>query len=388
MLPICRENLERLIYNNLFEYFIENDLISQNQSGFKPGDSSINQLISITHEIYQSFDDGLEVRGIFLDISKAFDKVWHEGLIYKLKQNGVKGNLLETLTNFLNDRKQRVVLNGQHSKWADIEAGAPQGSILGPLLFLRYINDLPDNSVSSPKLFADDTSLFSVINDKHLSANKLNQDLNRINHWGSQWKINFNPDRNKQAQEAIFSRKLQKSTHPTLSFNNNTVTQSVTQKHLGILLDTKLDFQGPLKSTFNMVNKTIGLLRKLYNTLPRLPLFTIYKSFIRPHLDYGDVIYDQTYNISFHQKLESIQYNSALAITSAIRGTSTEKIYNELGLETFEKRRWYRKLCCFYKVYKSHSPKYLFNIIPVTVSRYNTRNTNNIPQFKVKHKLF
>ena len=304
-----------------------------------------------------------------------------------MKQNGVKGNLLETLTNFLNDRKQRVVLNGQHSKWANIEAGVPQGSILGPLLFLIYINDLPDNLISNSKLFADDTSLFSVINDKHLSANKLNQDLNRINNWAFQWKMSFNPDPSKQAQEVIFSRKLQKSTHPTLSFNNNTVTQSVTQKHLGMLLDTKLDFQGHLKSIFNKVNKTIGLLRKLHNTLPRLPLLTIYKSFIRPHLDYGDIIYDQAY-VSFHQKLESIQYNSALAITGAIRGTSTEKLYNELGLETLEKRRWYRKLCCFYKVYKSHSPKYLFNIIPVTVSRYNTRNTNNIPQFKVKHNFF
>ena len=91
------------MYNNLFEYFIENDLISQNQTGFKPGDSCINQLISITYEIYQSFDDGLEVREVFLDISKAFDKVCHEGLIYKLKQNEIKGNLLDTLTNFLNE---------------------------------------------------------------------------------------------------------------------------------------------------------------------------------------------------------------------------------------------------------------------------------------------
>ena len=118
LLPICGKIFERLIYNNLFEYFIENDLISQNQSGFKPADSCINQLISIAHEIYQSFDDGLEVRRVFLDISKAFDKVWHEGFIYKLKQNGIKSNLLDTLTNFLNDRKQRVFLNGQHLKWA------------------------------------------------------------------------------------------------------------------------------------------------------------------------------------------------------------------------------------------------------------------------------
>ena len=139
-----------------------------------------------------------------------------------------------------------------------------------------------------------------------------------------------------------------------------------------------------MKNVHNKVNKTIGLFRKLHNTLPRLPLLTIYKSFIRPHLDYGDIIYDQAYNVSFHQKLESIQYNSALAITDAKGGTSTEKLYNELGLKTLGKKRWYRKLCCFYKCYKSHSPKYLFNIIPVTVSRYNTRNTNNIPQFIVK----
>ena len=114
LLPICGKIFERLISNNPFEYFIEKDLVSQNQSDFKSGDSWINQLISITHEIYQCFDDGLEVRGVFLDTCKAFDKFWHEGLIYKLKKNEVKGNLLNTLTNFLNDRKQRVVLNGQH----------------------------------------------------------------------------------------------------------------------------------------------------------------------------------------------------------------------------------------------------------------------------------
>ena len=150
-----------------------------------------------------------------------------------------------------------------------------------------------------------------------------------------------------------------------------------------MLLDTKLDFQEHLKSILNKVNKAIGLLRKLHNTLPRLSLLTIYKSFIRPHLDYGDIIYDQAYNVSFYQKLESIQYNSALVITGAIRGTSAEKIYNELGLETLEKRRWYRKLWCFYELYKSRSLKYLLNIILVIVSKYNTRNTNNIPQFKV-----
>ena len=148
----------------------------------------------------------------------------------------MKGNLLKTLTNFINDRKQRVVLNGWHSKWANVEAEIPQAWILGPLPLI-HINDLPDNITSNPKLFTDGILLY--------------------------WVLNF----------------------------------------------------------------------------------------------------------SFPLKLESIQYNSALAITTAIRETSTEKLYNELSLKSLEKRRWYKKLCCPYKAYKNHSPKYLFNIVPVTVSR-------------------
>ena len=120
--PICGKIFERLLYDRLYEYFIENELIPSSQSGFKPGDSSINQLLSITHNIYQSFDNGFEVMSVFLDISTTSDKVWHKSLIYKLKQNGVAGNFLNTLADFLKDRKQRVVLNSQ-------------SSILGPLLF-------------------------------------------------------------------------------------------------------------------------------------------------------------------------------------------------------------------------------------------------------------
>ena len=147
----------------MFQFFIRNDLIFQNQSGLKPGNLCTNQLLAITHKIYKSLDTCLEVRVVFLDISKAFNKVWHQCLLYKLKQNGILGNLLETLTDFLKDQKQRVVLNGQNSSWANVEAGIPQGSILGPLLFLIYINDLPDNLSANVILFADDTSLFFVV---------------------------------------------------------------------------------------------------------------------------------------------------------------------------------------------------------------------------------
>ena len=146
-------------------------MISDNQSGFKPGDSCINQLLSITHEIYQSLDDNLEVRAVFLNISKAFDKVWHKGLIYKLKQNGIWGNILNIIIDLLSFRKQQVVLNGQVSHWSSIEAGVPQGSILGPLLILiNFFNDLSDDLSTNAKLFPDDTSLFSVVRDINTSV--------------------------------------------------------------------------------------------------------------------------------------------------------------------------------------------------------------------------
>ena len=128
-------------------------------------------------------------------------------------------------------------------------------------------------------------------------------------------------------------------------------------------------------------------MRKLQAFLPRQSLVTVYKVFIRPHLDYGDIIYDQTYNDSFHQKMESIQYNAALAITGAIRGTSREKLYQELGLELLRKRRWYRKLCYFLKIIKGQSPEYLLRILPSVSKAYNTRTNDKIPLSSSKHNF-
>ena len=139
-------------------------------------------------QIFKSLDNGHEVRLVFLDMSKAFDKVWHKGLIFKLKQNGISGNLLSTLTDFLTLRKQRVVLNGELSSLSNIDSGVPQGSILDPLLFLIYINDLSEGLTTNAKLFADDVSLFSVVDNINLSATNLNSDLSKINAWTNQWK--------------------------------------------------------------------------------------------------------------------------------------------------------------------------------------------------------
>ena len=176
LLPICSKIFEKIIFNSLFEYLEDNKLLNCNQSGFRSGDSCVHQLLSITHEIYKSFDanPSLEVRGVFLDISKAFDRVWHDGLLYKLKLLGICGRYYNLIQSFLDNRHQKVVLNGQSSNWSLIKAGVPQGPVLGPLLLLVYINDLLQGLRYNAKLFADDTSLFSTITCPAISSQNLN----------------------------------------------------------------------------------------------------------------------------------------------------------------------------------------------------------------------
>ena len=139
---------------------------------------------------------------------------------------------------------------------------------------------------------------------------------------------------------------------------------------------------------FKKINKTIRLLRKLQNNLPRAPLITIHKSFVRPNLDYGDILYDQTFNNSSHERLELIQYNAVLAITGAVKGSSREKLYQELGFESLQQRRLYRKFCLFFKIINNQSPKYLFELMPTARQAYMTRHKNCVPLFNVKHDYF
>ena len=167
LLPIFGKILEKLTFDSLYSHLVANNLLNPCQSGFRPGDSAISQLLSITQAIHSAFDcdPTLEVRSVFLDISKAFDRVCHDGLLYKLRRCAISGNQFNLLHSFLSNRKQRTVLNGTSSSWGNVSAGVPQGSILGPLIFLIYINDLTDDLNCIVKLFADDTSLFTIVED-------------------------------------------------------------------------------------------------------------------------------------------------------------------------------------------------------------------------------
>ena len=426
LLPICGKLFERIVFKYTYTHLISNNLITMNQSGFRPGDSTINQLNELVNVIHKSFDqrESLEVRVVFLDISKAFDKVCHEGLLFKLEQNGVSGPVLLLLQNYLANRKQRVVLNGSSSTFYPIEPGVPQGSVLGPLLFLVYINDLEDNIISKIKIFADDTMLFSIVHNPALSAAELNYDLHVISQWAQQWKMSFNPEPTKQAIEILFSHKRTGYNHPPLHFNHPPlyynhpplyfnhpplyfnhpplyfnhpplyfnhpplyfnhpplyfngcrILKKKFHRHLGLTLDSKLAFTEHINDRIKIANRFIGVLKYLSKYLPLKTLDQMYKMFIRPHLDYGDVIFHIPHtqslfdsSISLHplmERMEQVQYQAALAITGCWHGSNRAKLYEELGWETLSDRRWSRRLIQLYKIRNNMTPLYLSKNIPL-----------------------
>ena len=362
LLPITSKIFEKILFDATYRFLNANVLISKNQSGFRPNDSTINQLLAITNEIYENFEAYCETRALFLDISKAFDKVWHEGLIFKLKSNGISGNLLGLFENFLLNRKQRVVLNGQTSEFESLYSGVPQGSVLGPLFFLVYINDLTENIASKMKLFADDSSLFIKVNGIENTQSVLEQDLKTITDWAHQWKMKFNPDLSKAAIEVIFSCKKKKPVHPQITFNNIPVLRENHTKHLGVILDEQLTFKKHVEEKIKVANKGLGLLRYLKKFANRYVLDKMYKMYIRPHLDYGDIIYHGQTNY-ICDILESVQYRAALIVSGCWKGTNRTKLYNELGWESLYHRRHVRRLCLYYKIINGHTPNFLLESI-------------------------
>ena len=258
---------------------------------------------------------------------------------------------MKLLINYLEDRKQRVVLNGQNSSWKNILAGVPQGSILGPILFLIYINDLPNGIKSIFKIFVDDTSLFLILKDKNCSTVELKNDLRIISNCAFQCKMLFNTDPNKQAEEILFSKKQhEKNNYPRLNFNGDNVKTAFSEKHLRLVLDSNFDFNEHISNKISKCNKIIGIMKKLSLFLSRKTLLTIYKSFARSNLDYVSIVYDKPFSESSKTKIEVIQYRAALVITGEIKGTTSDRLYQEIGLESLADGRRSRKIFFFHKI--------------------------------------
>lgn len=369
--------LEKIVHKHLFNFIRDNDILTTLQSGFIPGDSTVNQLVDIYNTFCQSLDQGKEVRAVFCDISKAFDRVWHRGLLYKLESVGISGSFLAWLMDYLKDRKQRVVLPGSASSWAPLKAGVPQGSILGPILFLIYINDIVDDIHSSIRLFADDTSLYIIVDNPVHAADELNADLAKIHSWATKWLVSFNPAK---TDSMVLSRKHNKPLHPPLNMNQHLINDVNFHKHLGLTFSKDCSWHDHIELVKAKAWLRINIMRRLKFQLDRKSLQTIFISFIRPLLEYANVVWD---NCTQQQSndLEKIQNEAARIVTGATKLASIQSLLSDTGWESLASRREKHKLILYYKMVNNMTPEYLSSLVPPTVgsiSRYNLRNETNL----------
>ena len=388
LLTCISKILEKAVYKYVHNYLISNNLITKKQSGFSPGDSTINQLTCICHQIYESFDNRDETRAVFLDLSKAFDKVWHRGLLYKMETMGIHGTMLSWFRSYLSGRRQKVVLGGSESNINTLTCGVPQGSVLGPLLFLIYINDLVENLECDSFLFADDTSLFKRLhNDSASAADSLNRDLEKINLWCQKWLLHINVGKTK---DILFSRKRQPSNLPPLYFNNLVIETVSSHKQLGIILDAKLDWSEHIEDICSRSLQRINAWKGLQFKLSRKHLETCLTLFVLPILDYGDILYDNCSEAN-KEDLEAVHIAAARVVTGAKRYTSHQLLYNDTGWTPLRQRREAHKLLKIYDIIHNHTPAYLKSILPrnLGASTHRTRgaSANNFIPYRCKTEL-
>ena len=378
---------ERVIFKHVFNFFRDDGFFTPSQSGFMPGDSTVNQLTYLYNIFCQALDDGLEIRVIFFDISKAFDKVWHRGLLLKLSHAGIQGNLLNWFSDYLENRVQCVVIPGASSNRAYIQAGVPQGSILGPLLFLVYINDIVNDIESQINLFADDTSLCIVVDSPDDAAMLLQRDVDKISIWANTWLVKFNP---LKSESLVISRKRARPVHHPVFMNNTPIPSVDSHKHLGILLSNDGNWHQQIDMIKSKAWARINVMKRLRYLLDRKSLEIIYISFIRPILEYADVVWD---NCAAYQKqeLELVQHEAARIVTGCTRLVSIRLLYNEVGWESLESRRSKHKLILFFKMVKGLTPDYLSRLTPQSVGERSARalrNSSNLTGIRTRSALY
>ena len=378
---------ERAVFKHLYNHLLENSILTPYQSGFTPGDSTINQMTFLYDSFCEALDDGKEIRVVFCDISKAFDRVWHRGLLCKLKAAGVTSTALKWFQSYLSNRKQRVVLPGVLSDWKSIKAGVPQGSILGPLLFLIFINDIVSDINSNIRLFADDTTLYIIVENPQSAAIVLNADMQKIDSWADMWLVKFNPSK---SESFIVSRKLNKPYHPPIYMGNTQISEVNTHKHLGIILSHDCSWHAHIEYIKEKAWQRINIMRRLKFVLDRKSLEIIYLSFIRPVLEYGDTIWE---NCTQYEKkeLDKIQNEAARIVTGATVLVSLQSLYQEVGWESLQDRRLKHKLNLFFKMQHDLTPLYLSSLVPPSISettRYNLRNADDYTTLNCRTQLY
>ena len=366
---------ERIAFKNLYNHLRDNNLLYKYQSGFLPNHSTVFQLIDIYHNICQSFDNHQFSCMVFCDISKAFDRVWHKGLIYKLKQHGIEGDFLKWLTDYLNGRQQKVIIRGCTSTFKVIQAGVPQGSVLGPLLFLIYVNDIADSLLSLTRLFADDSSLFYSASSLDDIQGLINHDLILLSQWAKQWLVTFNPSKT----EAILFTLRNFDHMPVLKFENTHIKFVESHKHLGLTLSYDGKWTDHIHNVKTSAAKVLGIMRKLKFSFSRNALNQIYFSYLLPVLEYACIVWD---GCAAHNSdiLDKIQNEAARIVTGLTRSVSLNKLYKECGWLSLAERRRQQKLSFMFKAHSDLLPSYISDLMPPLVrniSNYPLRNMNN-----------
>lgn len=280
--------LESIVTDSIRNYMETNSLFTKCQHGFRNNRSCVTQLLEVLNNFSSMIENKDCIDVIYLDFSKAFDTVPHQRLITKLKSYGIDGNILNWIADFLSNRSQRVRVNQSHSDFKPVTSGIPQGSILGPLLFIIFINDLPEGLSSLCEIFADDTKLFN----SHKKSKIMQQDLLTLTKWSNVWQINFNISKCSVLHIGVKNEKHKYYLDKDMLKELKTTEH---EKDVGVIFSPNLKFDEHINTIINKANQLIGLIKRSFTHIDQNFLIKLYKSIVRPHLEYANVIWHPMY---------------------------------------------------------------------------------------------
>lgn len=380
ILSVFSKILEKVMYARLYDFLTEHDTLYCKQFGFRNGFSTEMALLSATNFITKSLDDKKHVVAVFLDMRKAFDTVNLDILLLKLFHLGIRGPAHKWFSEFLIGRKQRVVINGVSSGLRDMVCGVPQGSTLGPLLFLLYINDLP-NALSdvTPIIFADDTSLFMGGTDVNAMVENFNSQLSRVHVWLRANRLNLNLTK---THSMLFSLNSQIHSGPLhLTVDGALVERVSSTKYLGVLIDDHLTWALHINNISCKLSKSIGILNRVKHFLNRETMLMLYYAFIFPYLTYCFLVWGKAAYVHL-QKLTVLQKRAVRVITMSHFMAHTDPLYKELKIVHADDL--YRYLCSIfiYKSLKSLFPRdFLAHFNPFSPDSLSRNRINYICPF-------
>ena len=343
---ICKI-LESIIRDQMLEFFMQNNKISDKQFGFLPGRSCTLQLLYCVHKWINELENDHTVAIFYTDFRKAFDSVSHCKLIRRLEMLGIAGMLLTWVVSFLTERKQRVRVGDMFSDFCDVLSGVPQGSVLGPLLFLGYIDNIVQHpSNSEMVLFADDAKMFLNV-ESNYDIECFQKDIESVCDWAIDWSLSFNAKKCKILQlgtnaiDHIFEMK-----DGIARSNIEYVTE---EKDLGILIDSKLKFRAHVGTVVSKANQMLGIIKRSFDNMGEFAFLNLYKSLVRPHLEYGNVIWSPA-TVNEIILIEGVQ-RRATAMIKKCKGLSYEERLRKLGIPTLEYRRHRADLIQVYRLF-------------------------------------